>query len=208
MNIARRSGDETLVDTLPKDPYRFPPSARVEKMMNSFKKGLLASFAVAISGSLLYADTEPAPAPKLLTADEISKKSTELKTQMDQDLVHVGRLQAKARKDKDVIKLNCVNDKMVQIKAMLNLADDNRAQITDALTLGNGRAPELFSTFSRSASDVKKLREDADVCVGVGPDYVGNSKLNVSNPAMPDDPTAGNPFDDHIEAPAYASPYS
>ena len=176
--------------------------------MNSFKKGLMATFAVAISGSLLYADTEPAPAPKPLTADEISKKSTELQTQMDQDLVHVGRLQAKARKDKDVIKLNCVNDKMVQMKARLNLADEDRAQITDALTLGNGRAPDLFAAYSKSASDVRKLREDADVCVGVGPDYVGNSKLNVSNPAMPDDPTASNPFDDAIEAPAYASPYS
>jgi hypothetical protein len=177
-------------------------------MMNSFKKGLMATFAVAISGSLLYADTEPTPAPKPLTGLEISKKSTELQTQMDQDLVHVGRLQAKARKDKDVIKLNCVNDKMVQMKAMLNLADENRAQISDALTIGNGRAPELFATFSKSASDVKKLREDADVCVGVGVDSVGNSKLNVSNPAIPDDPTSGNPFDEPMEAPAYASPYS
>jgi hypothetical protein len=177
-------------------------------MMNSLKKGLMATFAVAISGSLLYADTEPAPAPKPLSADEIMKKSSELQLQMDQDLVHVGRLQAKVRKDKDVIKLNCVNDKMVQMKAMLNLADGNRAQIGDALTLSNGRAPELFISYSKSASDIKKLREDADVCVGVGPDYVGNSKLNVSNPAMPDDPTATNPFDAPMEAPAYASPYS
>lgn len=184
--------------------------------MNSFKKALFATITVALvgslGGSLLYADTTAtaevtAPA-KPLSAEEISKKSTELQRQMDQDMVHVGRLQAKARKDKDVIKLNCVNDKMVQMKAMLNLADENRSQITDALTLGNGRAPDLFSTYSKTASDVKKLREDADVCVGVGVDSAGDAKLNVSNPAIPDDPTAGNPFDDGLEAPAYASPYS
>ncbi len=184
--------------------------------MNSFKKALFAACAVALTGSLggslLYADTaasaEGKVAAKPLSADEISKKSSELQLQMDQDMVHVGRLQAKARKEKDVIKLNCVNDKMVQMKAMMNLADDNRTQIPDALTLGNGRAPDLFTTYTQSASSIKKLREDADVCVGVGVDSAGDAKLNISNPAIPDDPTAGNPFDDGLEAPAYASPYS
>lgn len=190
--------------------------------MKSLKKGLIAAFAVAISGSLLYAAPEDLPDAKVdikvdaeakkpakpLTAAEISKQSDDLQAQMTQDMVHVGRLQARARKEKDVIKLNCVNDKMVQMKAMLNLADDKRSQITDALTLGNGRAPERFADYQSSASDIKKLREEADVCVGVGPDYVGDSKLNISNPGIPDDPTAGNPFDDGVEPPGYASPYS
>jgi hypothetical protein len=193
-------------------------------MMKSLKKGLMAGIAVAVSSSLLYAapGDKPKPDPaeltggkdgntaaaKPLTADEISKKSTQLQEQMSKDMVHVGRLQQKARKEKDVIKLNCVNDKMVQMKAMMNLADDKRTQITDALTLGNGRAPERFADYSQSANEIKKLREDADVCVGVGPDYVGDSKLNVSNPGIPDDPTAGNPFTGGIEPPAYASPFS
>lgn len=179
--------------------------------MKSLKKGLIAAFAVAISGSILYAapaDEERAKPDKPLTAPEISKRSDELSAQMSQDLVHVGRLQQKARKDKDVIKLNCVNDKLVQMKAMMNLADDKRTQITDALTLGNGRAPERFASYQASALDIHKLREEADVCVGVGLDSSGDAKLNISNPAIPDDPTAGNPFDDGIEAPGYASPYS
>jgi hypothetical protein len=195
-------------------------------MMKSLRKSLMAGIgvAVAVSGSLLYAAPEDSvekpdikakadkgddkKAAKPLTAEEIVKKSTELQEQMNQDMVHVGRLQQKARKEKDVIKLNCVNDKMVQMKAMMNLADDKRAQITDALTLSNGRGPERFTEYSQSASEIKKLREDADVCVGVGPDYVGDSKLNVSNPAIPDDPTAGDPFSGGIEPPAYASPFS
>lgn len=181
--------------------------------MKSLKKGLLATFAVAISGSILYAAPDDADeakkaAAKPLTAPEISKRSDELATQMGQDLVHVGRLQQKARKDKDVIKLNCVNDKLVQMKAMMNLADEKRLQITDALTLSNGRAPERFASFQTSAAEIRKLREEADVCVGVGVDSAIDSKLNVSNPAIPDDPTAGNPFDDGLEAPGYASPYS
>jgi hypothetical protein len=184
--------------------------------MKSLKKGLIATFVVAISSSILYAapdapdeEAKKAAKPdKPLSAPEISKRSDELSAQMGQDLVHVGRLQQKARKDKDVIKLNCVNDKLVQMKAMMNLADEKRIQITDALTLGNGRAPERFAAFQTSASEIRKLREEADVCVGVGVDSAIDSKLNVSNPAIPDDPTAGNPFDDGIEAPGYASPYS
>lgn len=186
--------------------------------------GLAGLMVTALSGSL-YAEDEPAkpeakkdPADtadkaeakkaRPLTAEEIAKKSNELGEQMSQDLVHVSRLQQKARKEKDVIKLNCVNDKLVQMKAMMNLADDKRTLITDSLTLGNGRAPEHFTDYTQSASDIHKLREEADVCVGVGPDYVGDSKLNVSNPGIPDDPTAGSPFDDGVEPPAYASPFS
>jgi hypothetical protein len=194
--------------------------------MKSLRKALMAGLVVAVSGSLLYAAPDSAPSedaaataevgiavegaakPAKLTAEEISKKSTELQLQMEQDMVHVGRLQQKARKDKDVIKLNCVNDKMVQMKAMLNLADDKRSQITDALTLSNGRAPEMFADYTKNAGDIKKLREEADVCVGVGVDSSIDSKLNISNPAIPDDPTAGNPFDDGLEPPVYASPYS
>jgi hypothetical protein len=192
--------------------------------MKSLKKGLMAGVVVAISGSLLYAaPEEPAKADgaakvdveaevvvkqKPMTAEEISRRSTELQEQMGQDMIHVGRLQQKARKDKDVIKLNCVNDKMVQMKAMMNLADDKRTQITDALTLGNGRAPERFADYSQSAQDIKKLREEADVCVGVGVDSAIDSRLDVSNPAIPDDPTAGTPFDEGVEPPVYASPYS
>ncbi len=196
----------------------------------TFGVGLAGLMVAALSGSL-YAEDETAKPedskdakpskdgastadkaePKKarsLTAEEIAKKSNELGEQMSQDLVHVGRLQQKARKEKDVIKLNCVNDKLVQMKAMMNLADDKRTQITDALTLGNGRAPEHFTDYTQSASDIHKLREEADVCVGVGPDYVGDSKLNVINPGIPDDPTAGSPFDDGVEPPAYASPFS
>lgn len=192
--------------------------------MKSLKKGLMAGLVVAISGSLLYAapdepvevdgtvkaegKAEVTAKAKPMTAEEISRKSTELQLQMNEDLIHVSRLQQKARKDKDVIKLNCVNDKMVQMKAMMNLADEKRAQITDALTLGNGRAPERFADYSQSGQDIKKLREEADVCVGVGIDAAGDSRLDVSNPAIPDDPTAGNPFDEGVEPPAYASPYS
>jgi hypothetical protein len=188
-------------------------------MMKSLRKGLLAGMLLAVSGSLLYAapdDAKPADAAKPvegrkakpLSADEITKRSSELSEQMGKDMVHVSRLQQKARAEKDVIKLNCVNDKLVQMKALMNLADEKRVAVTDALTLGNGRAPERFDDYAQNATQIKRLREEADVCVGVGPDYVGDSKLNVSNPAIPDDPTAGNPFGDGLEPPAYASPYS
>ncbi len=194
--------------------------------MKSLKKALMAGLVVAVSGSLLYAAPDTAPTEGAATAElgiagtdeakkpakfspeEVIKKSNELQIQMDQDMVHVSRLQQKARKDKDVIKLNCVNDKMVQMKATMNLADDKRSQLTDALTLSNGRGPQAFSDYTKNAGDIKKLREEADVCVGVGVDSAIDSKLNISNPAIPDDPTAGDPFDDGMEPPAYASPYS
>ena len=39
---------------------------------------------------------------------------------------YVKHLQEQARKDRDVIKLNCVNDKLVQMKPQMNMNDTAR----------------------------------------------------------------------------------
>src|SRR5262249_5973674 len=58
-----------------------------------------------------------------LTPQEMLDQSQEDMKQMNQGLGRVVQLQELARKQNDIIKLNCVNDKLVQIKAAINIAE-------------------------------------------------------------------------------------
>ena len=54
-----------------------------------------------------------APDSTPTTISDATAQTAAILTQMREDANHVLRLQGIARKDKDVIKLNCVNDKLV-----------------------------------------------------------------------------------------------
>jgi hypothetical protein len=120
------------------------------------------------------------------------------------DSRHVQHLQQIARKEKDVIKLNCVNDKLVQLKPQLNLADLSEVELEAA---GDGTRVGIFEGIIQSAENIRRLREEADQCIGEPIAQGGDSSNSFSGPHAPDDPTKG--FNrPEIEPPAYASPYN
>lgn len=191
--------------------------------MKTLRKCLVA--AALIAGGTLYAQTPPAPTPDpaptgpvdvsakatiKLSVGETTARVIELEAQVRADSQHVQHLQAQARKEKDVIKLSCVNDKMVKLKAEANLFDKSRGELTAVLET-DGRHAALASVEG-GAAKVRKLREEADGCSGkieLEPTDTGNT---FQPPVIPDDPTTGGlPFDDNghvFEPPVYASPYS
>ena len=127
-----------------------------------------------------------------------------LQEQMRADARHVQHLQQLARKEKDVIKLNCVNDKLVQLKPQMNLADTSAAEI-EASTDANRMV--VFEGFAEAAENVRRLREEADQCVGEPITQGGESSNSFTGPHAPDDPTKGfGPTG--LEPPGYASPYN
>lgn len=118
-------------------------------------------------------------------------------------------LQSVAREARDVIRLNCVNDKLLQIKQLLNIADSSRSDLVEASAAGDddGRIHH-FSQISISYENVKALQGEADGCVGEETVFVGPTEVEVAGPNIVDDPTAEDPFPDfEVEDPAYASPY-
>src|SRR5436309_2659177 len=52
--------------------------------------------------------------------------------QMLTDFRHVQQLQLAARKEKDLIKLNCLNDKLVEMKPEINIAEHAQVDVTVA----------------------------------------------------------------------------
>ena len=104
----------------------------------SFFRKILA---VAILGGLLVgglvlAQPQPQPFPAPADLSEIRTNALRLVGEARKDTNLVIGLQLKARKDKDVVRLTCINEKLLQIKALRNVLDDNQRVLEAAETQG------------------------------------------------------------------------
>jgi hypothetical protein len=140
---------------------------------------------------------------KRVRADQIEKD-------LDLDNRHVMHLQALARKEKDVIKLTCINDKIVQIKAQMDISDAASLQLDNS---DEALASTALAEIEQAGTDVKRLRSEADVCAGELEMYKQESKADFERPEL-DDPTHGGPFqspeqlgETDFDPPAFATPF-
>src|ERR1043166_7565486 len=135
---------------------------------------------------------------------EAQTRAHMLHEQTRADSRHIQHLQQIARKEKDVIKLNCVNDKLVQVKPQMNIADAAEAELESSRD--SDRA-SIFEGISQAAENVRRLREEADQCIGEPVSAGGETSNSFTGPTMPDDPTKGF-GGGQIEPPGYASPFN
>jgi hypothetical protein len=179
---------------------------------------LFVGLVTAIGMGSLYAQNQGdgAAAPPAATAPavrvemsvvEMANRNTELGKQATLDYRYVLHLQSVARKQKDVIKLTCINDKLVQMKPHVNMLDDQRRELTDLLAAKNDERYPVYDRAVSTGLSVHKLREEASICAGE-PEIAGSSDSVVNEPGFPIDPTEGDPFDPGIEDPGYASPFN
>jgi len=158
-----------------------------------------------VSGSAMTkTDSVRVSATAPLSAIDLQNRVHQLHDQTRADARHVLYLQQVARKEKDVIKLNCVNDKLVQIKPQMNVADAAESELeraTDATRMA------VFDSIAGVAEGVHRLREEADQCIGEPITQGGESSNSFTGPQAPDDPTKGF-TGGQLEPPGYASPYN
>ena len=151
-----------------------------------------------------------------LSPKEMRINSEKLINDMKAMLERVIAVQQVARKQKDVIRLNCVNDRLLQVKKLLNIAEASRNDMIEAIAAENER--ERYHQYSKvkiSHEKVTVLRDEAEACVGEELIFIGPTQVDVDKPDLPDDPTRDDPFiltddaieGDGLERPAFASPY-
>jgi hypothetical protein len=175
---------------------------------------------LAIGASTLLAQDEPPPAatPEVvlpmekrseLTASQMTDKAAELRSAIAVDEKRVEQLREAARKSKDVIKLNCINDKRMQIVALAKIAEKEEVELDAAIATGaEAERYHRFSMITIAAEKVGILRSEAEACVGEEIDYLGPLDVGTDEPDVPDDPTVDDPFEnDDLEPPGYASPF-
>ncbi len=146
-----------------------------------------------------------------LSLPEMVAQAGTIEGQIKADVRHVLHLQTKARQAKDVIKLNCINDKLVQLKAQVNIFDSAHVSLKAGLEAG-GSSDDKQTTYAEvtaTAEAIKTLRAEADICVGEPELFKQESSSEVRRPEIIDDPGGVDPFTDGpFEPPAYASPFN
>ncbi len=184
---------------------------------------IVAMLVVVGAVAVIHADSDPPVAGAgsgssasvakktiVLSPAEMETGAKKFEEQLQSDMRTVLHLKEAVRKAKDVIKLNCVNDRLVQIMAQRNIADSQNAELQAALGKGAPESQALYGSLQGTAEGVRHLREEASACVGE-PELFKQEGVEVTHPDIPDDPITDNPFDDapdvSVEPPGYASPF-
>jgi hypothetical protein len=71
-----------------------------------------------------------------------------------------------ARSEKDVVKLNCVNEKLTQVKALVRVAEQAESALREAVAAKDDGADAEYAKIGIARSKVEGLRGDADQCTG------------------------------------------
>lgn len=72
-----------------------------------------------------------------------------------------------ARNTKDVVKLNCVNEKLTQIKGLLRISEQSDVQLQEAVAKKEtATAEHEFTKVTIARSKVEQLRAEAEQCIG------------------------------------------
>lgn len=142
------------------------------------------------------------------TGDMVNQAQGYLRKMQD-SLRRVVELQEVARKQKDVIKLNCVNDKLLQVKQLLNIGETANTNMQESIARRDedGRYHE-FGRITIANQQVQVLSTEAENCIGEDLSFLGPTEVTVDAPEQPDDPTADpTPEFPEVEPPPVASPF-
>jgi hypothetical protein len=145
-----------------------------------------------------------------LTTDEMISQSRQYQQSMTQVMQRVQTLQETARKQKDIIKLNCVSDKLVQAKVNVSIADQAMTALQENIAKADegGRTHE-FTRLTIINQKVLVLGAEAENCIGEDLTFVGATRIDVDvDPNIPkDDPTQPGFPTISVERPPAASSY-
>lgn len=139
------------------------------------------------------------------------EKSNEFLTQMRAGLKAVlGKLE-EARASKDVVKLNCVNEKLTNIKGLLRISEQADISLQEAVAKKESQTAEHeFTKVTIARAKVEQLKAEAEQCVGMLAFETGPTEVIVEVPPdLPQaDPTVNPPPPPPVNRPPPASPTS
>jgi hypothetical protein len=120
---------------------------------------------------------------------------------------HAETTRIQAYRSRDIIRMTCIDDKLTQMKEVLNVAAP-RVQAFPALTSDELRMRQHFLVLQMARNRVRELATEIEACMGDTLDAVtiGRVKEETPNDAVFDPthpPTPGH----EIERPGEASPY-
>ncbi len=146
----------------------------------------LPAIGLALCATAALAAPDATPDTNLSSSDMLSRAKDSV-SKMQETVRDIAQLQEQAKKQKDVIKLNCVNDKMVQVKGHMAVADTAMGNLNEAMGKGDddGRRHE-YQRVSILFQKVLVLGTEARNCVGDDLSYVGGVQRSEEiDPSIP-----------------------
>jgi hypothetical protein len=144
----------------------------------------------------------------MLTPDEMVAQGKEYFRAMNDVLKRVQSLQDQSKRQKDIIRLNCVTDKLVQVKVNLNISEQSMAGLQESISRADegGRTHE-FTRLTIINQKVLVLGAEAENCIGEDLSFVGATRVDVDvDPNIPQtDPTQPPAPGIDVERPGEAS---
>jgi hypothetical protein len=103
---------------------------------------------------------------QLPAKEELSRASADL-DRMRGWLKDVLQHLEEARKDKDIVKLNCVNEKLTQLKGLVRVAEQSEVALQEDIAKGDdGNAQHEYAKIDLATQRAQQLRADAEQCIG------------------------------------------
>jgi len=126
-----------------------------------------------------------------LTPDEQLAESAKHLGRMEQAAAGVRKMLEEARKQRDVVKTLCLNDKLSQVDVAIRSGRDRRTQLTAAVGRKDTElANHEFTIITVLRQRSEQLVAEANQCIGEEAAFVGDTRTKVTiDPSIPPDET-------------------
>jgi hypothetical protein len=181
---------------------------------------MVAVVAWAIAGEPAYAQPEAEPASPVAPATPAPRPAASPAEQVEQSAGYLAEMEAvrsrvqgeleRARKERDVVKTLCLNDKLNQIDVAIGSAAERRRALELAVKRGDAElASHEYTILAVLHQRVLQLDSEANQCIGKEVAFVGESAVTVDvEGGMPlEDPAAFPPTPALVQPPSCASCY-
>jgi hypothetical protein len=147
-----------------------------------------------------------------ISGNEMLRQGSEYRQEIQTIVVQIQGQVEQAKTDKDVIRLNCLLDKLTQVKVNGNMMDQDLQRLQEAVLRRDEDAQlHEYARITIIFQKAQGLRGEADACLGSETNYVGPTKVKVEAPPgipdNPDQPAPPAPTDPGVARPEAASPY-
>jgi hypothetical protein len=132
-----------------------------------------------------------------LTPQEQLVESQKHLTRMEGAATGVRHMLEEARRERDVVKTLCLNDKLSQIDVAIRSGRDRRGQLQAAVTRNDAElSNHEFTILTVLRQRSEQLVAEANQCIGEESAFVGDTRTNVQiDPQIPPDETPYPPTD-------------
>jgi len=158
--------------------------------------GFVAWFLLVAPMAFGQAEGDGATAPAPATADpsaqqqltitgaEMLDQGREYRRQIEAITMQIQVQADQAKADKDVIRLNCLLDKLTQVKVNGNIMDQALQSLQDAVSRQDQSAQlHEYTRITIINQKAQVLRTEADACIGAETNYVGPTKVVGESPS-------------------------